>query len=48
RVKGDDIILEGINIEDVGQTAANIQQATKTKRKDPRKFIDGIYVYEKS
>ncbi len=46
-VKGDDVILEGINIEDVGQTAANIQQATKTKRKDPRKFIDGIYVYEK-
>lgn len=47
-VKGDDIILEGINIEDVGQTAANIQQATKIKRKDLRKFIDGIYVYEKS
>jgi large subunit ribosomal protein L6 len=47
-VKGDDIIVEGINIEDVGQTAANIQQATKTKEKDPRKFIDGIYVYEKS
>lgn len=47
-VKGDDVIVEGINIEDVGQTAANIQQATKTKRKDPRKFIDGIYIYEKS
>ncbi len=46
-VKGDDVIIEGINIEDVGQTAANIQQATKIKRKDQRKYIDGIYVYEK-
>ena len=46
-VKGDDIIVEGINIENVGQTAANIQLATKIKDKDPRVFQDGIYVYEK-
>lgn len=46
-VKKDDIILQGINIEEVGQTAANIEQATKIKNKDPRKFLDGIYVYEK-
>ncbi len=46
-VKGDDILVQGINIEDVGQTAANIEQATKIKKKDPRKFLDGIYVYEK-
>ncbi|RLI40158.1 50S ribosomal protein L6, partial [Candidatus Bathyarchaeota archaeon] len=33
--------------EEVGQTAANIEQATRIKNKDPRKFLDGIYVYEK-
>jgi large subunit ribosomal protein L6 len=46
-VEGDDVIVQGINIENVSQTAANIQQATKTKNKDPRVFLDGIYVYEK-
>jgi len=46
-VKGDDVIVRGINIEDVGQTAANIEQATKIKKKDPRVFLDGIYIYER-
>ena len=46
-IKGEDIILQGINIEDVSQTAANIQNATKIKVKDPRVFLDGIYVQEK-
>ena len=45
-VKGEDVIVQGINIEDVSQTAANIQRATKVKLKDPRVFLDGIYVYE--
>jgi large subunit ribosomal protein L6 len=47
KIKGDDIIVQGINLEDVSQTAANIQNATKIKSKDPRVFLDGIYVYEK-
>jgi len=46
-VQGDDIIVEGVDIEEVGQTAANIQQATRIRRKDLRKFLDGIYVYSK-
>ncbi len=46
-IKGDDIILEGIEIERVAQTAANIQRSTRLRRKDPRKFHDGIYVFEK-
>ena len=45
--EGDDIIIKGISLEDVGQTAANVEQATKIKRKDQRIFLDGIYVYEK-
>ncbi|MBS7640782.1 MAG: 50S ribosomal protein L6 [Candidatus Bathyarchaeia archaeon] len=46
-VKGDDVIVQGINLEDVSQTAANIEQATKIKERDPRRFLDGIYIYEK-
>ena len=44
-VDGDDIIIESPYIEDVGQTAANIRQVTKIKKKDPRVFQDGIYTY---
>ncbi|MGQ9530397.1 MAG: 50S ribosomal protein L6 [Candidatus Bathycorpusculaceae bacterium] len=47
KVQSEDIIVQGINLEDVSQTAANIEQATKVKRKDPRVFLDGIYVYER-
>lgn len=47
-IKEDDILVQGINIEDVSQTATNIEQATKIKNKDPRVFLDGIYIYEKS
>ncbi|MBS7624211.1 50S ribosomal protein L6 [Candidatus Bathyarchaeota archaeon] len=46
-VKGDDVIVQGINLEEVSQTAANIEQATRIKERDPRRFLDGIYVYEK-
>lgn len=45
--KEDDVIVQGINREDVSQTAANIERATKVKIKDPRVFLDGIFVYEK-
>ncbi|MGB9960509.1 MAG: 50S ribosomal protein L6 [Candidatus Bathyarchaeales archaeon] len=48
KVSGEDVIVQGINLEDVSQTAANIEQATKVKRKDPRIFLDGIYLYERS
>lgn len=47
KVKGDIIEVSGIDIEKVGQTAANIEQATKITKWDRRKFIDGIYIIEK-
>lgn len=47
-IKGDQVIINGINKEDVGQTTANIQQATKIRRFDPRVFQDGIYLVERS
>ncbi len=46
-VKGDQVVLNGPNVEDVGQTAANIERATKIKGFDPRVFQDGIYITEK-
>ena len=45
-IKGDQVIINGIDKEDVGQTAANIHLATKIKRFDPRVFQDGVYVVE--
>jgi large subunit ribosomal protein L6 len=46
-VQGDELIVSGIDKEDVGQTAANIEQATRIKGRDPRVFQDGIYLVEK-
>jgi large subunit ribosomal protein L6 len=48
KVQSEDVIVEGLNLENVSQTAANIEQATKVKKKDPRVFLDGIYVYERN
>ncbi|MDD6285204.1 50S ribosomal protein L6 [Candidatus Methanosphaera massiliense] len=47
-VKGDDVTITGINKEHVGQTMANIEQATKIKGRDPRIFQDGIYLVDKT
>lgn len=47
QVKGDEVLITGADKESVGQTAANIENATKITRKDPRKFLDGVYVLEK-
>ncbi|AAM31836.1 50S ribosomal protein L6 [Methanosarcina mazei] len=48
KVSGNEIVVSGINKEDVGQTAANIEQKTKIKRFDPRIFQDGIYIVQKA
>jgi large subunit ribosomal protein L6 len=48
KIEPDDIIVEGSNLEEVSQTAANIEQATRVRNKDPRVFLDGIYVYERN
>lgn len=46
-VKGDEVILTGPNVQDVGQSAANIEQVTVIKGYDPRVFQDGIYITHK-
>jgi large subunit ribosomal protein L6 len=48
KIEPDDIIVEGANLEEVSQTAANIEQATRVRNKDPRVFLDGIYVFERN
>jgi large subunit ribosomal protein L6 len=47
-VKGDDITLTGPVLNDVTQTAAEIQAKTKVKYKDHRVFLDGVYQYHKA
>ncbi|XP_055709132.1 60S ribosomal protein L9 [Phlebotomus papatasi] len=44
----DELILEGNDIEAVSGSAALIQQSTTVKNKDIRKFLDGLYVSEKT
>ena len=43
--EGDDIVVSGPNLEQVSQTAANIEASTKVKNKDQRVFLDGVYIY---
>lgn len=48
KIDPEDIILSGVNLEEVSQSAANIEQSTRVRGKDPRVFLDGIYVYERN
>ncbi len=47
-IKGTEIEVHGNNIEEVGQTAGNIEQLTRVKKRDPRVFQDGIYLTERN
>ena len=49
KVSGDEIVIEGIDLEKVSQTAARLEQSTRLRgkyAKDVRIFQDGIYVFE--
>jgi large subunit ribosomal protein L6 len=46
-VKGQEIIVSGVDIDAVGQTAGNIEQATRIVGKDRRVFQDGIFIVSK-
>ncbi len=43
----DEVVISGIDKEKVGQTMANIEQATRVRGFDVRVFQDGIYLVDK-
>ena len=43
-VDGESLTVRGPDIEDVGQTAADIEQLTRVTDKDVRVFQDGVYI----
>lgn len=47
KVAGDEVLVTGPNVEEVSQTAANIENACIIRGFDPRVFQDGIYITSK-
>lgn len=47
KINGDEIVVEAIDKEIAGQTAASIEKLTKRPGFDKRIFQDGIYITEK-
>ncbi len=47
-VEGDFVTLSGPDVEQVGQSAANIERTTHIRDYDPRVFQDGIYIVERA
>jgi large subunit ribosomal protein L6 len=48
QVDGEFVVVRGFDIEQVGQSGANIERATRIRDYDPRVFQDGIYLTERS
>lgn len=48
KISSGDIILTGNVLTEITQTAADLQLKTKIKNKDPRVFLDGIFIYSKT
>lgn len=47
-VEGEFVTLSGTDVEQVGQSAANIERTTRIRDYDPRVFQDGIYLIERA
>jgi large subunit ribosomal protein L6 len=47
KVAGDQVVVESVDKELAGQTAAKIETLTKIKGRDLRRFQDGIYIINK-
>ena len=50
-VDKDDVIIEGIDKQAVGQTTANMQEACRLRgkrRKDPETFLDGVWRWDRN
>lgn len=46
-VESDDVYFIGPDKEALGQAAANVKRACRIRKKDPRVFQDGVYLYKK-
>ena len=46
-IDGDDVILSGPDKEVLGQVAANLKRCCRIRKKDPRVFQDGVYLYKR-
>ncbi|MBY8981798.1 MAG: 50S ribosomal protein L6 [Candidatus Lokiarchaeota archaeon] len=46
KVDGDDVFFIGADKEVLGQTAANLKKICRIRKKDPRIFQDGVYLYK--
>ncbi|MDI6655355.1 MAG: 50S ribosomal protein L6, partial [Candidatus Hydrothermarchaeota archaeon] len=44
---GTEVAVLGSDVEEVGQTVANIEQLARAHKKDIRVFQDGIYLVER-
>ena len=47
KIAKDSLVIEGINKEDVGQTAASTELGTRVTNRDTRVFQDGVYITKK-
>lgn len=47
-VDGEFVTIQGHDVEEVGQSAANIERVTRIRDYDPRVFQDGIYLVERA
>ncbi len=47
RIEGQDLIVSGTDVDQVSQTAANIEQATRIVGYDKKIFQDGIWIVSK-
>jgi len=48
QIKGQDLVLESLVKEDLGQTISNIKNALRKGSRDLRVFQDGLYVIERN